>query len=335
MEPAVKTLTFTIPQGDDLPFGSKTIDLSQCASMVNRRFYRQGLNWAVAGFTVRAFEGVTAYLEISKIPDTWVASNSWEKSFHVWDDLNDRALDEAESIRPRFLDFKVYMDHIHHNAGFVANLIPEDSCQTGSNHLFEPGEWESSKLSIPQTNPNLISVDREFIWVGPSYPGVSAVTGLDAVGLIEGYAASRGLPDVLDPNRPDDAADVDGTEPENWMSAVDNQALDQVQDTIETLIDENNIAPYPFENDGLNADTMYPGGANNAPCLELHCPIQVTAASTTSMARAPGTNFQGGLIRVQHSITSSDPSIDAEVILQVHLVPGQHRGYLCEPQQDV
>ena len=128
---------------------------------------------------------------------------------------------------------------------------------------------------------------------------------------------------------------VDGVTPENWMSAVDNQGLDQVADVLEVLIDENNIAPYPFENDGIHTDTMYPGGANNAPCLELHCPIQVTAASTTSMARAPGTNFQGGLIRVQHSIVSTDPSIDAEVILQVHLVPGSHRGYLAAPQMEV
>ena len=50
IEPSVQTLSFAIP----LPAGSSNnfIDLSQVASLVNRRFYRQGINWAVAGFKI-------------------------------------------------------------------------------------------------------------------------------------------------------------------------------------------------------------------------------------------------------------------------------------------
>ena len=62
------------------------------------------------------------------------------------------------------------------------------------------------------------SREREMIAVGPSYPGAGA-SGLDAVSLIEGYAASRGLPNVLDPNTPGDADDAEGIAPENWMAA--------------------------------------------------------------------------------------------------------------------
>ena len=46
MEPAVQNITVTIAPGRNY------IDLSQIASLVNRRFYRQGINWAVAGFKV-------------------------------------------------------------------------------------------------------------------------------------------------------------------------------------------------------------------------------------------------------------------------------------------
>ena len=56
IEPAEMTLNFpigTITGSTTM----KTIDLSQCASIVNRRFYRQGLNWAVAGFTLHADAG--------------------------------------------------------------------------------------------------------------------------------------------------------------------------------------------------------------------------------------------------------------------------------------
>jgi hypothetical protein len=44
LEPAVQSLTYVLPDGQN------TVDLSQCASLVNRRFYRQGINWVVAGF---------------------------------------------------------------------------------------------------------------------------------------------------------------------------------------------------------------------------------------------------------------------------------------------
>ena len=57
MEPAVQTLTFT---GIVAPKGGGNlshIDLSQVASLVNRRFYRQGINWAVAGFKFTATGG--------------------------------------------------------------------------------------------------------------------------------------------------------------------------------------------------------------------------------------------------------------------------------------
>jgi len=50
IEPSELTITLRTPimnPGADEDF---YCDLSQVASLVNRRFYRQGLNWAVSGF---------------------------------------------------------------------------------------------------------------------------------------------------------------------------------------------------------------------------------------------------------------------------------------------
>ena len=46
LQPAVQTIWFevTTPEAN---FTTNYIDLSQAASLVNRRFYRQGINWAV------------------------------------------------------------------------------------------------------------------------------------------------------------------------------------------------------------------------------------------------------------------------------------------------
>ena len=318
IQPAVKTLQFTVPDG------SSYIDLSQCASLVNRRFYRQGLNWAVAGFTFFTAADASGSIGVSKIPDTWVASNAWEKSFRTWTKMNNQALEETESVKPKFLDFKVFMDAGHHTAGVAANLIPVDTLGL----TYTTGEWEMSKVVQPRTDGTDGVYNRELIWTGASYPGAGA-SGLNAVSLIEGYAASRGLPDILDPNTPDDAADIDGSTPENWMSGLFNEGTTQDSSIIGDMIDENNQAPYPFENDGTATDTQYPGGANQAPGPQAHMVALVSPPTVGGRTNIEGGNFQGGLVKVTNNTG------DLAMTMFIHLVPGHHRGYMCQPMQDV
>lgn len=101
IEPSVQTLyigTQTIGVAD-----TAYLDLSQVASLINRRFYRQGINWAVAGFKVLSQPTFSGSVGISKLPNTWVMANSWEKSMRAWMRMNKESLSETESVRPRFL----------------------------------------------------------------------------------------------------------------------------------------------------------------------------------------------------------------------------------------
>jgi hypothetical protein len=272
MEPAVQTLTFSFlaPSGDGVGVTTtKYLDLSQVASLVNRRFYRQGINWAVSGIKLATTpaqpgSGVQSLITVSKLPETWIMSNSWEKGFRNWQRMNNEALAETESIRPRFLDFKIYADSGHHTAGIGANLLP---LSFGGN-IALPGEWESSKFVVPDAPGGTVN-NFEVVAVGPSYPG-GGFSGLNAVSLIEGYASSRALPNIADPNVPDDVSDVDGATPENWMSALFNEGTVQVDRVLDDMRTENDQAPYPFENDGVNVDTMYPNGANQMSGLQVH-----------------------------------------------------------------
>ena len=121
IEPSVLTMFLST---NPIEGGSSTsyIDLSQIASLMNRRFYRQGIQWAVSGF--KFLSNNTGNITISKLPSTWVMSNAWEKSFRVWQKMNNQALAETESVKPKFLDFKIYADADHHQLGFGANLLP-------------------------------------------------------------------------------------------------------------------------------------------------------------------------------------------------------------------
>lgn len=328
IEPAVQTFLVNTSSTTAPGPAGKTIsylDLSQIASLLNRRFYRQGINWAVSGMKV--FSGAPGTITIGKLPETWVMSNSWEKGFRVWQRMNNEALEESESVRPRFLDFKIFADSVHHTLGYAANLLPSN---TLGGSPMQAGEWQSSKLRIPDATVVGNSREREMVAVGASYPGAGA-SGLDAVSLIEGYASSRGLPNVLDPNRPDDAEDAQGIAPENWMSAVFNEGQDQTAEVIEILTEENNIAPYPFENDGVNLDTMYPNGANQFSGMQLHDFETISATTIGGITRVKGGMFPCGLIRIDHETTDQNASL----AIQIDLVPGSHRGYLCEPMTEM
>ncbi len=323
MEPSVMTMVFSTTPVTAGSTGEFTVDLSQCASLLNRRFYRQGINWAVAG--IKVITAGTGSIVCKKLPNTWVMSNSWTKGFKAWQKMNRDALAEAESVRPKFLDFKIYADAKHHTDGYAGNLLPLGSSYTPA----VAGEWVASKYVIPDTTTGAGVNNFEVIATGTNYPGGGA-SGLNAISLIEGYAASRGLPNILDPNAPDDAADVNGSTPENWMSALFNDGTNQDDQVLTDMITENNEAPYPFENDGTHIDTMYPGGANQLTGLQIHDWDSVSGTTIGGMTRIKGGNFPCGLMRFDWT-----PEVSSNLVIQVDLIPGSHRGYLCEPMTEM
>jgi len=334
IEPAAMTFAVSFPLNGNTS-GTKYADLSQIASIINRRFYRQGLNWAVSGFKILNVNGVQGAVSIAKLPNTWVMSNAWEKGMRTWQKMNSEALAETESIRPKFLDFKIYADAGHHTAGFALNLLP----LSGAGVVGAPGEWEPSKYVW--TDPSAATAaaglrEMEVLATGPNFPGGGA-SALNAVSLIEGYAASRGLPDIQDPNAPDDAADAAGPSPANWMAAIFNQGTEQDEEILESMITENNVAPYPFENGpivggGTYTDTQYPGGANQLTGLEFHDVEYFTATTISNTVRLKGGNFPCGLVRIDAA--NQSPEVGQFTIL-IDMVPGNHRGYLAESMTEM
>jgi len=318
IEPSMQTLVFAVPTS---PSGTASyIDLSQVASLVNRRFYRQGINWAVGGFKFLGISSV-GVIQISKLPNTWIMSNAWTKSFRAWQHMIDNATDSSgmESIKGKFLDFKVFADAEHHQKGFAQNLLPFAGFSAplpGAQYVA--GEWLPSKYEIPASGGSTTTAKRDIIAVGPNLPGVSPATGSNAVSMIQGYADSRALPYQEDPNTPDDADT-------NWMLALFNDGSSQDQEVMAELEVAGDEAPYPFEGDGANLDTMYPGGETNVPHLQTHDYEFVTGSTIGGTTRMKGGNFPCGLIRIDAVNGSSVP-----MQLVIDLIPGSHRGYLCE-----
>lgn len=221
LEPSVLRMTF------DLPADLQYLDLSQCASILNRRFYRQGLQWAIAGITfVDEVGGAAGTIKVDKLPQTWVCSNSWEKGFRSWDEANkEYALDAMPSIKARFYDFKVGFNDGHSLVGFSANLLPRDY------GALTIGEWVQSEIAIPNASGSgapSAAVEYQLHMLGDDVPGVSK-------GVIKGYAESRSVPQSPDP--------VDNAPALSWMNNIFD---DGNQNTliVNNVADQNDELPY-------------------------------------------------------------------------------------------
>jgi len=323
IQPSVRTLTF--------PFGTladslttKYIDLSQCASLVNRRFYRQGINWAVAGFTLHVSSQLNGSVQIMKIPNTWVASNAWEKSMRAWLKQQNDAMEEAgaESAIARFRDFKIHADETHVANGFGTNLVPAVKDNAGNWQLFGLGEWDPSQIVIPNATSTDVLPHESFLHMTGTnfYPvGTTAATA-QSRGMIEGYADSRAFPQSPDPVSPAIGSS------NNWLRDMFDVGNDSNTITINAT-DRNDNLPYP--------QVDYPNGELNANELQYHDQINLSATTVSGKSGARGANFPCGLIKLQIDQALQSVAGVPQAWLQVHLVPGSHKGYLCEPMTDM
>jgi hypothetical protein len=234
--------------------------------------------------------------------------------------MNDLVLDDQPSIKPKFHDFKISMDteHVGQILGVSwTNLVPYNESfdattgvATQSDYL--QGEWTRSLLELPNYGGVPGATQSKSLRMhGAADFGVS-------VGMLQGYADSRSVPTEPDPVT---QADADT----GWMNKLldEGDSHDDIALNLQTIGED---LPYN--------QLLYPGGVTNAPDPEIHSLSIITGTTIGGQTSVMGGNFQCGLIKISNNLSDTDETIlgfDLEVIL----VPGPHRGYLCEPMQDV
>ena len=314
MQPAPMTLDFVTPVVAQDSTGNFTIDLSQVASAINRRFYRQGLNWAVGGF--KFISPVTGSIKISKLPNTWSLANGWTKTFKSWQRQQREALEDGqqESVAAKFNDFKIHMDTVHVAAGFSSNLLPRDA----SFNTALPGEWQASQLVVPNFGGPGTNYEPLIMGVGDRHGGFGAPGS--AFSLIELYQNSRSVPQSPDPAVPAPVLSSDNIL--NLMFDVG----DNNTDVLENAITKNDDLPYD--------QNEYPGGPTNMPGLQTHDVAQVVsygAPTDVGTQYCKGGSFPCGLIRVSYSPTGNSSALG----ILIDLVPGNQRGYMTESMMEM
>lgn len=108
----------------------------------------------------------------------------------------------------------------------------------------------------------------------------------------------------------------------NWMTAVFNEGTLQKNAIIGDLEDQNDETPYDLYN--------YPGG-DTLPTVgtgEMKDTVHFTSTTVSSRNRVGGFNAPCGLIRI-------DQLVPDTIRMYVDLVPGDHKGYLCQKMTEM
>ncbi len=321
LQPAVMKLHFAAAI-DSINY----IDISQCVSRLNRRFYRQGLNWAVANVKVTQQPGVTATAGstayVNSLPHTWTTANAWLKAFHAWKNQQDAAVESAgaESVVARFRDFKISMESGHvvgvglspQNLGHGRLIGP---FQTGLvvNGMVDPSEeWTGSQIAIPNDGAPGVTNEYTLHMVGELDSAIG-----NSKGIIQGYALSRSYPQSPDLIAPGVVA--------GWMAEM----IDVGDDSglvISNAEYNNNELPYDQDE--------YPGGETNFIQLETQgYNWNQSTVGVNTFNTGPFT-APCGLLRVDFNYQSAVEGSTGVNIITVELVPGNHRGYLCETMEE-
>ena len=321
MEPVPTKFTVVMPLNDS---GSAYVDISECLSILSRKFLRQGLAWAVKSMRVMlppagvAYNGANSFV-ISRVPVSWVASNAWHKAQAHWLKQQNDALEEAgsESAAARFRDFKIYADVGHANSGSLNNLKP---VSVGPGQAAGPwlnafqtdgtaqiGEWTYSKFVEPNNN-----IEVTMHAVGGDIANVSK-------GMIQAYAESRAYPTSPDPQHPGEIDD-------NFYTDIQNSVLESNQDIIRLATDQNDELPYN--------QTAYPGGSTNMRNLEaVHWHVNQNTIGLREV-RVPGFIAPCGLIRIDWLNNDIETQSDLPMVVEIEVCQGNHRGYLAQPMQE-
>lgn len=288
------------------------VDIAQCLSIVNRRMYRQGMNYAIGSIEFYARDG--GFIEINSVPRTWVADNATSRGFFAWSAQRREVLKEQPSMKSRWSDFKVFLDPQHVTNGVLGNLTPIDS----DGNPYALGEWIPSEIVFPVdggAGGTTAANQQTMHVVGNNIPaGNFQVNSGTSFSLIEAYANSRRT--LQDPD-PSTTGVSETTNPYATLSVPDAM----YQDVAENLIDNNNSPPY--DND------LYPGGELNAPVAEfVDSAIVSNYGDSTVFSKAVVGGFVAplGLLK----ISSRDFEADESISMIINLVPGNYKGILAE-----
>lgn len=241
--PTTTRLSFEFDGGS-----TQFVDIGRALSVLNRKFYRQGVYYYVN--SIEIYNNETGVVDLHTLPDNWVTKNSWNRGFQLFQKMNAMADSPMTMVgRPKYHDFKVYMSDLHRTTG-SANPVLHGINGNYSTGAMTPNDWVYSKFvsadsdgDIDNTDPAnpIVNQEADDFVVHMIGGHVGAPTNWESVGLIQSYADSRQRPQYSDPVLDPDAA----TDP--MLNIFDFSSEEQLNDIITNLDADNDSPPYDLD----------------------------------------------------------------------------------------
>ena len=317
IQPVPLKLNYIMPAAQTVGY----IDLAKDVSMFARKFIRQGHMFGIANVRVTmapaAVAATGSAVYVSTMQQNWCVSNAWHKSFAMWNKQQLEAMEESgsESALARFRDFKVYLEKQHQ---VIGNLDPvqlgpgstvgpfPSPVVTGPSPL--PGEWQYSQIVIPNDGAVGVTTNYSLTMHGADTASTK--------GMVLGYSESRSVPQSPDPVGPSVQT--------SWMQEMFDVG-DNNQAVTSRAQDANDELPYDqLEYPGADVNLVDP--ENKAWCFNRST-VGVNQFNLGGMV-APC-----GLIKIDQLY--ADATSVTPLLIEIELLPGDSRGYLLGPMQDM
>lgn len=303
--------------------GTRYIDIARALSIMNRKFYRQGLYYYVN--SVEVYNDEKAVYDFMTAPDTWVTKNSWNRGFQLFQKMNSMVDPPITNMgRPKYHDFKVYLNQDHMNSDNIGNVSASNMLNMlpyshfpGSSTADQHGasaEWNYSKFVSADSDGDVDDqtlnqqADDFYVHLIGNHDGSS--DNWDSVGLIKSYAESRV---TVTPASPNDQQ-IDVTDP--LINIFDFSTEEQMNDIIANLKEDNDQPPYDL-NEYLGEVTASGGGHSHVARIG-------TEIGLGRVGHASGFCVPFGLLAVE----IDDASSNWRIVLNI--APGTYHGVYAE-----
>ena len=227
--PTVTRLSFEFDGGS-----TEFIDIGLALSAINRKFYRQGVYYYVN--SVEIYNNETGVVDLHTVPDTWITKNAWNRGFGLFQKMNAMVDSPITNVgRPKYHDFKVYMNDLHRTTGSTQPSVHNINGSTSVEVISD--DWTYSQFVSADDDGDVNQeADNFYVHILGDHTGTP--DNWLSIGLIKSYAESRVTAPYLDLTD----NNVDITDP--LLNIFDMSSEEQMNDIVSNLLADNDQPPY-------------------------------------------------------------------------------------------
>lgn len=269
------------------------LDIARDLSLLNRRLYRQGMEYHIKSISIMSRNTPTGSATASVVPCTWTVMNAYRRGRAAWKAANKEATKNvASDIKGKWSDFRI--EPLQGILG-TAYLTPEDAA--GNTYPAQTYDWEKAKFEHHADDANGASIHL----LGDH---LRAADNYASVGLVKSYFESRIR------TRPEDPI-LDGDISDDYITTLFDS--DEVQSRRIQNIEAFGDNP-PYDHDNAVGELIMP---------DFH--TVKTRSFADGNCVLGGFNAFMGIIRLD--VTSDAPDVAADLMkVVVEVAPGPYKG---------